>query len=182
MTFTAARDLFADAQSFPSLFDGAAEPAATLPVGTRLRVVDQPGGLTAEGDPFVQVQGLDDPSIAGFMAATDLAPRDSAAPVVRALEPGGPFSVFCPWPTDVPDLAVSGYPPVMLRAPGLPERSAVPGLDVRVHELGAPEVADRVAVAAEDVDHRSLAAVLGLGVVVAIERRPGRGDDRPRDR
>ena len=29
MTFTAARDLFADAQSFPSLFDGAAEPAAT---------------------------------------------------------------------------------------------------------------------------------------------------------
>ena len=42
--------------------------------------------------PLVQVEGLDDPSIAGFMVATDLAPRDSAAPVVRALEPGGPFS------------------------------------------------------------------------------------------
>jgi flagellar hook assembly protein FlgD len=38
------------------------------------------------------VQGIDDPSIGGFMVATDLAPRDSSAPVVRALEPGGPFS------------------------------------------------------------------------------------------
>ena len=67
-------------------------PAATLPVGTRLRVVDQPYQVTAEGDTMVQVEGIDDPSIGGFMVATDLAPRDSSAPIVRALEPGGPFS------------------------------------------------------------------------------------------
>jgi GNAT superfamily N-acetyltransferase len=51
---------------------------------------------------------------------------------------GGPFSVFCPWPTEVPDLAVSGYPPVMLRAPGVPDRSPAPGLDVR--EVTTPEL------------------------------------------
>ncbi len=67
-------------------------PAGTVPVGTRLRVVDQPDQVAAEGGPLVQVKGLDDPSIGGFMAATALAPRDSSAPVVRALEPGGPFS------------------------------------------------------------------------------------------
>ena len=72
--------------------DTLAGPAATVPVGTRLRVVDQPIQPTAEGATLVQVEGLDDPSIAGFMLATDLAPRDSSAPVVRALEPGGPFS------------------------------------------------------------------------------------------
>ena len=41
---------------------------------------------------LVQVEGIDDPSISGFMVSTDLAPRDSTAPIVRALEPGGPFS------------------------------------------------------------------------------------------
>ncbi len=67
-------------------------PSATLPVGTRLRVVDQPNQVTTDGPILVQVQGIDDPSIGGFMASTDLAPRDSTAPIVRALEPGGPFS------------------------------------------------------------------------------------------
>jgi flagellar hook assembly protein FlgD len=72
--------------------DTTSPPSANLPAGTRLRVVDQSNQVSAEGDPLVQVEGLDDPSIGGFMVATDLAPRDSAAPVVRALEPGGPFS------------------------------------------------------------------------------------------
>ena len=72
--------------------DTTAPPAANLPAGTRLRVVDQPNQVSADGDPLVQVEGIDDPSIGGFMVATDLAPRDSSAPVVRALEPGGPFS------------------------------------------------------------------------------------------
>ncbi len=67
-------------------------PSATLPVGTRLRVVDQPNQVTTDGPILVQVQGIDDPSIGGFMVSTDLAPRDSTAPIVRALEPGGPFS------------------------------------------------------------------------------------------
>ena len=78
--------------SLYSGLDTLSGPAATLPVGTRLRVVDQPYQVTAAGDTMVQVEGLDDPSIGGFMVATDLAPRDSSAPVVRALEPGGPFS------------------------------------------------------------------------------------------
>ena len=67
-------------------------PSATLPVGTRVRVVEQPTQVTADGPVLVQVQGIDDPSIGGFMVSTDLAPRDSTAPIVRALEPGGPFS------------------------------------------------------------------------------------------
>jgi flagellar hook assembly protein FlgD len=67
-------------------------PSATLPVGTRVRVVEQPAQVAADGPVLVQVEGIDDPSISGFMVSTDLAPRDSAAPIVRALEPGGPFS------------------------------------------------------------------------------------------
>jgi len=67
-------------------------PSATLPVGTRVRVVEQPDLVTADGQTLVQVEGIDDPSIGGFMVSTDLAPRDSTAPIVRALDPGGPFS------------------------------------------------------------------------------------------
>jgi flagellar hook assembly protein FlgD len=72
--------------------DAAAAAAATLPAGTRLRIVDAPGALTPEGTRLVGVQGLDDASIIVFMAATDLAARDSAAPVIRGLDAGGPFS------------------------------------------------------------------------------------------
>lgn len=53
-------------------------------------------------------------------------------------KPGGAFSVFCPWPTVVPGLTISGSPPVMLRPPGAPERSPVQGLDVR--EVTTPEL------------------------------------------
>ncbi len=31
---------------------------------------------------------------------------------------GGPFSLFSPWPVELPDLEVGGHPPVMLRVPG----------------------------------------------------------------
>jgi len=67
-------------------------PAATLHAGTRLRVVGDTGQATAEGTPFVEVKGLDDAGISGFMLATDLAARDSSAPGVRGLDAGGPFS------------------------------------------------------------------------------------------
>ena len=67
-------------------------PTATLPLGTRLHTLEEPGGTTAEGTPLVKIQGLDDPTISGFMLATDLVARDSAAPVVRGLDTGGPFS------------------------------------------------------------------------------------------
>ncbi len=63
-----------------------------LPAGTRLRLVDEPGQVTAAGAALVQVVGIDDPSITGYMAAPDLHPRDSTPPVVRVLDPGPPFS------------------------------------------------------------------------------------------
>ena len=72
--------------------DTAAEEATTLPAGTRLRVVDQPIQTAAVGDTLVEVVGVDDPTITGFMLATDLAAKDSSAPIVRVLDPGGPFS------------------------------------------------------------------------------------------
>ena len=79
-------DLFASA-------DSTGTPAATLPAGTRLRVVDQPAAAATVGSAtLVRVQGLDDTSITGYMLATDLAPRDSTAPRVRALDAGGPIS------------------------------------------------------------------------------------------
>jgi flagellar hook assembly protein FlgD len=73
--------------------DGASAPSSTLPAGTRLRVVDHPTQTTALGPTLVQVQGLDDPTITGFVATGDLVPRDSAAPLVRTLYAGvGTFS------------------------------------------------------------------------------------------
>ena len=71
----------------------ATEPATTLPAGTRLRVVGDSGQATAEGVPLVEVEGLDDPGISGFMQTTDLVARDSTKPVVRVLDVGaGRFS------------------------------------------------------------------------------------------
>jgi len=72
--------------------DTTTTPEGMLPAGTRLRVVDQATQATAEGPALVEVTGVDDPTITGFMLATDLAARDSAPPVVRVLDPGGPFS------------------------------------------------------------------------------------------
>ena len=71
----------------------AGEATSTLPAGTRLRVVSDPNQTTVEGGRLLEVEGLDDAGIAGFMLASDLAPRDSAAPVVRAVDVGaGRFS------------------------------------------------------------------------------------------
>ncbi|MBA3235603.1 MAG: hypothetical protein H0T59_06385, partial [Chloroflexi bacterium] len=72
--------------------DATASVNATLPVGTRLRAVSQPGGTSAEGTPFVEIRGIDDPSISGYVLATDLVARDSTAPAVRGLDAGGPIS------------------------------------------------------------------------------------------
>jgi flagellar hook assembly protein FlgD len=74
--------------------DTAGEPQATLPAGTRLRVVDQAVSTTADGTtvPLVAVEGVDDPTITGFMVAGDLAPKDSTAPAIRSLNVGTAFS------------------------------------------------------------------------------------------
>ena len=70
------------------------EPTTTVPAGTRLRVVDSADAATAEGTPLVEVEGLDDPAIAGFMAATDLAAaRQLRARLSASLDVGaGRFS------------------------------------------------------------------------------------------
>ena len=52
----------------------------------------EPIQTTAEGDTLVQVQGVDDPTITGYMRRDRPQPRDSAPPVVRVLDPGRPFS------------------------------------------------------------------------------------------
>ncbi|MFI5047941.1 MAG: N-acetyltransferase [Acidimicrobiia bacterium] len=46
---------------------------------------------------------------------------------------GAPFSLFSPWPADVPGLVIGGHPPVMLRMPGNVPAGAgdAAGLDVR---------------------------------------------------
>ncbi len=80
-----------------ALFTGvetAGAPAATLPAGTRLRVVEQAVSTTADGTtiPLVAVEGVDDPKIGGFVAAAGLAPKDATPPAVRSLNVGTAFS------------------------------------------------------------------------------------------
>ncbi len=63
-------------------------PVRTLAAGTRLRVVGGPAAVSAQATPVVQVQGLDDPSISGFVEAGDLVPRDSTPPSLTAFDLG----------------------------------------------------------------------------------------------
>ena len=67
---------------------------ATLPAGTRLRVVEQAVSTAADGTtvPLVAVEGVDDPKITGFVAPADLVPRDATPPAVRSLTVGTAFS------------------------------------------------------------------------------------------
>ena len=60
---------------------------ATLPTGTRLKTVSRPT-WTAPVDltPVLQVEGLDDPSITGYVRTSQLAPRDSTAPILVGVE------------------------------------------------------------------------------------------------
>ena len=66
----------------------AGEPGMTLPAGTRLRIVASAEVMAADDSTVLHVQGLDDPSIEGYVAAGDLTPRDSKAPIVRSLSTG----------------------------------------------------------------------------------------------
>jgi hypothetical protein len=45
--------------------------------------------------------------------------------------PGGPFSLFCPWPTSLPGFDVGGHPPLMLRPAGGDRPPPPPELDIR---------------------------------------------------
>jgi flagellar hook assembly protein FlgD len=60
---------------------------ATLAPGTRLKTIARPT-WTAPVDltPVLQVEGLDDASITGFVRTSQLAPRDSTAPILVGVE------------------------------------------------------------------------------------------------
>src|SRR5215469_12618951 len=53
----------------------------------------------------------------------------------------------------------------------------LPGIGWRLEQFRAPEVADRLAVAVEHVQHRLLLAVWRLGQVIAVIGGPGRGQE-----
>ena len=83
---TDAANLFGD----PGLGSAAVR---SLAAGTRLRVVGSSAAVSVDAVPMVQVGGLDDPSINGFLAVSDLVPRDSTPPVMTSLDLGsGSFS------------------------------------------------------------------------------------------
>jgi flagellar hook assembly protein FlgD len=63
-------------------------PALSLPDGTRLKTIATAVPATATEPAVIQVEGLDDASIQGFVAATSLAPRDSRAPVLIVIDSG----------------------------------------------------------------------------------------------
>lgn len=75
---------------------GTATPDATLlslPDGTRLKTLAIAAPATTDSPAVVQVEGLDDPSISGYVSAADLAPRDSRAPILIGMDSGpGRFS------------------------------------------------------------------------------------------
>ena len=78
-----------------SLFDADGHPTGSLPAGARLRVIERTASL-ASGEPMpaVLVEGIDDPSVTGWVSAADLIPRDSKAPAIWGLDTAG--GVFSP--------------------------------------------------------------------------------------
>jgi hypothetical protein len=78
-----AAPLFASATS-----DVGAAATLDLPAGTRLKLLAVGSPATADTPAMIQVQGLDDPSIAGYVPADQLTPKDSRAPVVVGIDTG----------------------------------------------------------------------------------------------
>ena len=60
--------------------------AGGLAGGTRLKLVSRPNWTAPDGVGVYEVAGLDDESITGFVRATQLVPRDSAAPVAVTVD------------------------------------------------------------------------------------------------
>lgn len=81
----AAAAVFGDATLTPA--DASATPA-NLPAGTRLRTLARGLETTATGDPAVEVEGLDDATIHGWVDSGTLVPRDSSPPLTFALDVG----------------------------------------------------------------------------------------------
>ena len=66
----------------------ASGPVRTLAAGTRLHVVNGPAATPSLATPLVQVMGLDDPSLSGFVETGTLVPRDSTPPALTAFDAG----------------------------------------------------------------------------------------------
>ncbi len=64
------------------------EPTLDLPEGTRLKIIAIGLPATADTPALLQVEGLDDPTITGFVPADHLAPKDSRAPVLIGIDSG----------------------------------------------------------------------------------------------
>jgi flagellar hook assembly protein FlgD len=82
-----------DAPLFPdaaTAATGMPNGGPTLPAGTRLSVVARSTQRAFDGSVVYEVRGLDDPALTGFVRAGDIAPRDSAAPRVVAVDPQTP--------------------------------------------------------------------------------------------
>ena len=67
---------------------GAEPPLVALPAGTRLKTLATAIPATTLDPAVIQVEGLDDPSLAGYVSAANLAPRDSRAPVLIGIDSG----------------------------------------------------------------------------------------------
>lgn len=63
------------------------QPASLLPASTRLTILETVSG--SGDDAIFHVEGLDDPSIAGYMLARDLESRDSLPPTLTSVVGGG---------------------------------------------------------------------------------------------
>jgi flagellar hook assembly protein FlgD len=68
--------------------DTAAEGTLSLPQGTRLKLLATGTPATPDSPPTILVEGLDDATIDGYVLASDLAPRDSRAPVLLGTDAG----------------------------------------------------------------------------------------------
>ena len=68
--------------------DATSDGTLSLPLGTRLKLVAN-GVPASPTDPrTILVQGLDDPTLNGYVLASDLAPKDSRAPVLIGVDAG----------------------------------------------------------------------------------------------
>ena len=68
--------------------DAGDPPILELPAGTRLKTIAVAAPATSTDPAVIQVEGLDDATIAGYLSAANLAPRDSRAPVLIGIDAG----------------------------------------------------------------------------------------------
>jgi len=80
------------APTAPLMATASSDPTASgtlsLAAGTRLKLIANGVPANPADPPTIQVVGLDDPSIAGYVLRSDIAPKDSRAPVLLAIDAG----------------------------------------------------------------------------------------------